>query len=113
MFVFTQDCLPYFRFSWIVKLIYNVLQFRSLTLFLVCFSFVCFCFSSCALVSFASVFSYCVLVLFVVSGGVMLRVCPPQVSVFSVQILGNLECLCIDILVIDVLEFSVVFSNVF
>ena len=43
----------------------------------------------------------------------VLRVCPPQVSVFSVQILGNLECLCIDILVIDVLEFSVVFSNVF
>ena len=43
----------------------------------------------------------------------VLRVCPPHVSVFSVQILGNLECLCIDILVIDVLEFSVVFSNVF
>ena len=43
----------------------------------------------------------------------MLRVFPPQVSVFCVQILGNLECLCIDISVIDASEFSVVFSNVF
>ena len=67
-----------------------------------CFSFVCFSF---LILCFSFVLSEW--------GGVMLRVCPPQVSVFSVQILGNLECLCIDILVIDVLEFSVVFSNVF
>ena len=66
-----------------------------------CFSFVRF---SLLILCFSFVFS---------EWGVMLRVCPPQVSVFCVQILGNLECLCIDILVIDVLEFSVVFSNVF